>query len=129
MSKITPVFTINPAVQDRGGQYVDVTVRAAAVLKSWKLSLMSFEWLLPDGTIRTLDELPIKEREKRLAVESTLSGGHPLPKPVLGIGIMDNVEIGSGRDVFLTLAALGHDAIPVHVPKSCLKDFKAFQIS
>ena len=129
MSKITPVFTINPAVQDRGGQYVDVTVRAEAVLKSWKLSLMSFEWLLPDGSVRGLDELPLSEREKRLSVESRLAAGEALPRPVLGIGIMDNVEIGSGRDVFLTLAAQGHQSIPVHVSKSCLKEFRAFQIS
>jgi hypothetical protein len=129
MANAAPVFTVNPAVKDRDGQYVEMTVRTAAILKSWKSSLMSFEWLLPDGTIRALDELPLKEREKRLTVEAVLRDGRGLPKPVLGIGIMDNVEIGSGRDVFLTLAALGHEHIPVYIPKSCLKDFKAFLIS
>lgn len=127
MNVATIHFIPAPAITGREEKYIDVTVDAPAVIKEWKLSLLSFEWLLPDGTIRTIDELPIQQREKRLSVESRLNGGKPLEKPVLGIGLMDNIEIGSGKDVFLTLAALGYRHIPVHILKSCEKDFAAFR--
>lgn len=107
-------------------KYVTLTVDARAVLDSWKSSLFSFEWLDAAGGIRTPDDMPMREREKRLEVERSLKSGQKLERPILGIGIMDNVEIGSGRAVFLTLAAMGHTTIPVAVPKSCAKDFKPF---
>jgi hypothetical protein len=129
MAQALPSFIANPSLAGREAQYVALTVKSAAVLKSWKLSLFSYEWLLPDGQIRPVDDLPLKEREKRLQVEDALKRGIPLMTPVLGIGIMDNIEIGSGRDVFLTLSALGYDHIPVYAPKSCLKEFKSFQLS
>lgn len=49
-----------------------------------------------------------------------------LERPVLGIGIMDNIEIGSGRDLFLCLAARGAISVPVHIPKSHEHDFRIF---
>lgn len=39
---------------------------------------------------------------------------------------MDNVEIGAGRDVFLTLASMGLNEIEVHIPQSNKADFKKF---
>jgi hypothetical protein len=45
----------------------------------------------------------------------------------LGIGLQDNVEIGSERAVLLTLAALGYETMPVHIPKSNESDFKHFR--
>lgn len=107
-------------------KYVTLTVDARAVLDSWKGSLFSFEWLDAAGGILAPDDMPIREREKRLEVERSLTSGQILERPILGIGIMDNVEIGAGRAVFLTLAAMGHKTIPVCVPKSCVKDFKPF---
>lgn len=107
-------------------KYVALTVDAHAVLESWRGSLFSFEWLDAAGGIRAPDDMPIREREKRLAVESSLKTGQPLERPILGIGIMDNIEIGAGRAVFLTLAAMGHKTIPVAVPKSSAQEFKPF---
>lgn len=107
-------------------KYVTLTVDARAVLDSWRHSLFSFEWLDGSGGIRLPDDMPIREREKRLEVEKNLKAGQPLDTPILGIGIMDNIEIGAGRAVFLTLAALGHQTIPVAVPRSCAQDFKPF---
>ncbi len=104
-----------------------ITVDAAKTLKSWETSLFGFEWLEKDGSIRTLQSLPLKERDKRLKVEAALQKGDDLPRPVLGIGLMDNVEIGSGREVFLTLAALGHKTISVHIPKSLADEFEQFK--
>lgn len=107
-------------------KYMIVRVDTLAVLKSWKASLFSFEWLTPEGAIRSPDEMPVREREKRLEVEKSLQAGAALDMPILGIGLLDNIEIGSGRAVFLTLASMGHTAIPVAITKANEKDFKKF---
>jgi hypothetical protein len=119
-------YTDSPSVKGREDRYKIVRVRVDTVLKSWRSSLFSFEWLNQDGTIRSLDELPMHERDKRVKAEQSLVSGAPLQRPVLGIGIMDNIEIGAGRDVFLTLAAKGQKDIEVHIPLSNTKEFKQF---
>jgi hypothetical protein len=126
MTTTTLQCTDSASIRGREDRYTIVRVDAKAVLKSWRDSLFSFEWLNQDGSIRSLDELPMHERDKRLKVEKHLSGGHTLERPVLGIGVMDNLEIGSGRDVFLTLAAHGVAEIEVHIPKSAAAEFKPF---
>lgn len=126
MATLSLHFTDSPSTRGREDRYTIARVSVGAVLKSWRASLFSFEWLNPDGSIRTLDELPLHERDKRLKIESTLAAGAGIERPVLGIGILDNVEIGAGRGVFLTLAAQGLQDIEVHIPVSNLKDFKQF---
>lgn len=121
-----PRFVDNPSLKGREDRYMVVHVNTLAVLKSWRASLFSFEWLTPGGDIRTLDDLPLHERDKRLKIETSLKQGHPFERPVLGIGMLDNVEIGAGRDIFLTLAATGAKTIEVHIPQSSQKDFKPF---
>ena len=119
-------MTNSPAIAGRESKYMMVRVDTAAVLKSWQKSLFSFEWLTPDGKIRKIDDLPMREHEKRREVEVALKKGQPLERPVLGIGIMDNVEIGAGRAIFLTLAAIGHKQIEVHIPTGNRDEFSAF---
>jgi hypothetical protein len=126
MSTLDLSWTNSASLKGREDRYDIVRVNAASVLKSWKLSLFSFEWLTPEGNIRALDELPMHERDKRIKVEKALASGAGIERPVLGIGLLDNVEIGAGRDVFLTLAAQGWQDIEVHIPISCRKDFKQY---
>lgn len=110
----------------RPDAYICINVDVTAILKSWRLSVFSYEWLSADDTIKTIDALTPVEQEKRLKIDAAMQAQEPLEKPVLGIGLQDNVEIGSGRAVLLTLAAHGLDTIPVHIPKSNESDFKAF---
>ncbi len=126
MTTMTMQFTDSKSIGGREDRYEVVRVDPKAVIKSWRDSLFSFEWLNQDGSIRSLDELPMHERDKRLKVEKHLASGHSLERPVLGIGVMDNVEIGAGRDIFLTLAARGASEIEVHIPKSSASEFKSF---
>ena len=106
--------------------YAEITVNAAAILKSWRLSVMSLEWLDKTGEIKPLEQLKPVKQDKRLAVEEALKNGSPIQKPILGIGLYDHIEIGSGRAEFLTLAAHGFNGIPIHVRKSQLSHFQAF---
>ncbi|MCM2342955.1 MAG: hypothetical protein NDJ24_00165 [Alphaproteobacteria bacterium] len=121
-------FTDNPVAKGRPDHYIDITVDTGKVMKSWRESLFSFEWLLPDGRIKSAAELSETERPRREAVEAALASHQPLDKPVLGIGMLDNVEIGSGRATFLTLVAHGLTTIPVHIPKANEADFKKFRV-
>lgn len=120
------VFVDNPVVSGREDRYETVEIAVGPVLESWRLSLFSYEWVLPDGRIKDLAELPAGEQEKRRLAEESLKKGDPFEKPILGIGLLENVEIGSGRAVFLTLAAHGAETLPVHIPKSNRKEFAPF---
>lgn len=121
-------FIDNPAIKARREHYLDVTVDSEKVLKSWRQSLYAFEWMLPDGRIKSRDELPASEQPKRDEAEKQIHEGQKLIRPVLGIGLLENVEIGAGRALFLTLAAAGIKAIPVHIPKSNQDEFAAFLV-
>lgn len=119
-------FIDNPAIKDRMPLYDTVDVDVQKVLESWRASLYSFEWVLPDGRIKNANELPEREKIKREVIEKSLQQGQALEKPVLGIGLLENVEIGIGRHIFLTTAALGIKEIPVHIPKSHCTEFEPF---
>jgi hypothetical protein len=126
ISKPNIEFLDNANATAQEGRFISVRVDGMRVLESWRESLFSFEWLLPDGRIRALGDLPEHERSKREVVENKLKARTPIEKPILGIGLQENIEIGSGRAEFLTLIAHGLKEIPVHIPKACEKDFKAF---
>ncbi|QQG36238.1 MAG: hypothetical protein HYS17_00140 [Micavibrio aeruginosavorus] len=121
-------FTDNPVARNRPDHYTEITVDTAEIIKSWRESLFSFEWLLPDGRIKSSGELSEAERPRREAVEAAMASQTPLDKPVLGIGMLDNVEIGSGRATFLTLVAHGFKTLPVHIPRTNEADFKKFRV-
>ncbi len=109
--------------------FICMKVKTEAVIENWRQSAFSYEWLNPDGSIKAPSALTPAEQQKRLQVEQLLKEGKPLNKPVLGIGIMDNVEIGSGREILLTLADQGHASLDVHVPKNNADLFEPFAIS
>jgi hypothetical protein len=122
-----PTFASPPVSEDHPGRYIGIVVSVPKVLQSWKKSLYSYEWLYADGRIKTLDELSEAEKAKRLRVEDTVRAGQPVNSPVLGIGVLDNIEIGMGRAEFLTLASYGLKTMPVMIPRSAESDFKAFR--
>jgi len=120
-------FISNPLLDNSEGKYVTVIIHVPLALESWRQSVFSYEWLKPDGAIKIMAELSQGEQAKRKAVEESVKLGRAIAQPVLGIGIMDNVEIGVGRAEFLTLAAKGLTRMPAHIPKSCESDFKVFR--
>lgn len=121
-------FVDNPATNGRPDFYMVVQVRIPEVIQSWRESLFGYEWLRPDGSLKDPGELREREFLLREAAENRIRSGMPLERPVLGIGINDNIEIGSGKDLLLTLAALGGHAMEVHIPKTHRKDFRPFVI-
>lgn len=122
-------FSPNPVITARREHYLDVRVNVDAILENWRQSLFSHEWLLPDGRIKSTRELPGTEAHKREKVELDLANGRAINMPILGIGLLDNVEIGSAKAEFLTLASMGMHTMPVHISKSNQSDFKQFIVA
>lgn len=116
-------FIDNSSIKGREEKFVTLTVNSAKILKSWKSSLFSFEWLTPDGKVRSPDELGKIEQEKFHNITALYQKGDALERPLLGIGVLDNIEIGSRRDIFLTLCAYDVPEISVHVLKQDEKEF------
>ena len=116
----------NPTLKDRADKFTLMEVDLGKIVKDWKKSPYSFEWLLPDGTVRPPEKLTTDYRHQYNNVEQVFQLNGALERPILGLGMMDNVEIGSRKEVLLTLARLGVETMDVHVPKSCADDFKKF---
>ena len=126
IKKMEPNFIDNSNIKDNLDNYISITICADKVLESWKSSLFSYEWLLPDGRIKNIEELPEKEKSKRKHAEEQINNGKNIERPVLGIGMLENVEIGIGKGTLLTLIAKNIKKIEVHIPKSHKKDFEKF---
>ena len=109
------LFIDNPIVAAKPDAYQIIAVNTQKTLQSWKQSLFSFEWLNPDGTIRAENEMPETVQAAYQEIQKNIKTGGALKRPVLGVGLMDNVEIGSAKDVFLTLAASHVPSIDVHI--------------
>lgn len=122
-----PIFD-NPGIEGKKDRYETITVDLDKVLNSWKQSLFSFEWLQPDGSIRSREDLPDNEQEKYDHVIQEIKNGNALPQPILGIGMMGNIEIGSRREILLTLYTEGVRTINVHILKQDFEEFDAYKI-
>ena len=107
-------------------KYILVDVIVEKVLESWKDSILSFEFLNTDGSMRMDRELSPKNQARRVEVEEKIRANKPLERPILGIGLMDNIEIGSGRDIFMTLCGQGYTITSVHIRKSQEDEFKDY---
>ncbi|MAS86572.1 MAG: hypothetical protein CMH30_01135 [Micavibrio sp.] len=119
-------FIDNPAVKNDPQGYEAVILDVRTALESLRLSMLSYEIMHQDGTLKADEVLSEKQQARRAVIREMMSKNEPLPKPIIGLGLMDNVEIGSERDVFLTLAIQGAKTIPVHVRKSQIKALKKF---
>ncbi|MCI5061018.1 MAG: hypothetical protein MRY79_08100 [Alphaproteobacteria bacterium] len=116
----------NSGIKGREHQYKTVKVNLSKIVKSWKASLFSFEWLTPEGNIKPPEQLSSTEAQKYHDVCEALEKDEELERPVLGIGMLDNIEIGSKRHVLLTLSAQGVEEMEVHIPSANEKDFNDY---
>lgn len=116
----------NPSLKGREDRFIVINAKIDMIIASWRSSLFSHEWLHPDGTIKTAADMSDALRQKRQAIEGQIKSSDILARPVLGIGITDSIEIGSGRDLLLALAAMGIKTLPVHIPKSHQSNFRIF---
>lgn len=120
------MFTDNPVALAQASRYTELLIDAAKVLQDWRQSLFAHELVDSNGFVKGDDDLNESRLEKRETVRARLQSGAALEKPVLGIGIFDNVEIGAGSDTLATLVMEGVTVLPVHVRSSQVAEFKHF---
>lgn len=116
----------NAAINGREDKYVCKNINITKALKSWKISLFSFEWLDQEGNIKNRAKLEEREQLKYDVVIDKIKNDEPLERPILGLGLHDNIEIGSKREIFLVLAKKELKTISVHIPLSIEKEFDEY---
>ena len=119
-------LTDNISIKGREDKFTLMEVNLSKTIKAWQESVFSFEWLNPNGKIKAVNDLSDSYAKQYQDVKKLYEHNKALERPILGFGIMDNVEIGSRKDVLLTLHTLGVAKLEVHIPKSCIKDFEKF---
>lgn len=126
MPEVKYAFMDNPALVENADRYMVVAVDCGRVIESWRGSLFAHEWLLPDGALRGGQDLALPEQEKRARVLGKMAAGEALARPLLGIGLLENVEFCMGRAEFLTCVDMGARVIEVHIRKDQESDFKNY---
>jgi len=119
-------FIDNSAALENPNSYILIAVDLNKVITSWKSSLFSFEWLDKAGNIRPPEQLSDDERAKHTTIIQSIANNTPLERPILGIGMLDNIEIGSRRDVLLTSYLCGLKTMDVHVKTVNQNEFAPF---
>ena len=115
------------ALKDPDG-YEEVRIDVAKALKSLQLSFFAHEVMHKDGSLKSDEDLSEKIATRRGEMRERIAFGEDFQKPVAGIGINDNFELGAGRDLFVLLAMEGWREIPVHIRKKQRKELRKFII-
>lgn len=121
---IQPQFCDHEVVQRFPDDYTEITTSPSAILDAWSMSLFAHEILSKDGSIKPESEMTEATLDRYLQAVSSLKKGENLSKPVLGVGIMDGVEIGIGREIIAACITLGVSEITFHVRQGQVDDIK-----
>ena len=116
------------AVQDHPNPYAVLSIDMNKAVESWRQSIIAHEWLSKDGAFKGIDALsaPLKTQwEESLA---RAESGYEIERPILGLGVLDNIEIGTNRSILSVADHLGIDSIEVVVPEGMVKLFKEFTV-
>lgn len=124
----SPRFIDHPSVSANPDVYGNATLDLAKALPSWSQSLIAYKWLTSDGTPKKAELLDDEQRAQYDDIIRILTKGDAFPKPIIGLGMFDNVEVGSGAGIVATFAAMGVVMIPVHVRLAQEKGLKKFLV-
>jgi ferritin-like metal-binding protein YciE len=87
------------------------------LVSSWRSSIVAHEWVVK-GQFRTPEEMKPHILEEWQEVYDQFKSSDTLERPILGLGVLDNVEIGTNRAILSVAHHLGADVIDVLVPES-----------
>ncbi len=119
-----PQFYDHEVVQKTPETYQEISVSPAHVLTCWRSSMFACEVLDNNGEIKPEDKIAPDTLKRYLECIEMIKRGEETPKPILGYGIMDNIEIGVGREIILAAKTLGLIEIPVHIRKAQANDIQ-----
>ena len=121
---VHPAFYDHEVVQRLPHEYIEMVAPPMDLLDAWSLSMFAHELLYNDGSIKAEADMNDVTLDRYLNALSNLKKGEPMPRPVLGIGIMDGVEIGLGREIIAACATLNISEISFHVRQAQAKEIK-----
>lgn len=121
---VQPQFFDHEIVQKSPDDYVELVINPVDLLNAWSLSMFAHELLNKDGTVKSQSDLSDQTLEKYVTAVEMIKRAEPLSKPVIGIGIMDGIEIGIGREIIAACAAMKTPSIPFNVRKAQASDVK-----
>ena len=117
-------FYNHEVVQSAPDDYTEAVYSPAQILKAWQASLFAHELLTPEGNIKDQKSMHNATLEKFISALDSIKHEEDLPKPIIGIGIMDNIEIGIGREIVAAALSQGIESIPVHMRKAQANDIQ-----
>ncbi len=118
-------FYDHEVVQKSPDDYVEITLSPTIILNAWSTSMFAHELLNKDGSVKSQNDLKDATLQKFIDANETIKRGENLPKPIIGVGIMDGVEIGIGREIIAAAAKCNIAQIPVCIRKAQADDVKA----
>lgn len=121
---VHPAFCNHEIIDKAPLDYVEMQSNPRNILKAWSLSMFAHELLNKDGDIKSQDDLADATLQKYLDVLEKINRGEDIKKPIIGVGIMDGIEIGIGREIIAACATLNIDKIPFYVRKAQSCDVK-----
>ena len=116
------------SVKDHPNPYTVLTVDISKIVKSWRQSIIAHEWLDQGTHFRDVEHLSFHLRRQWEETLANIESGQDLERPILGIGIIDNVEIGTNRAIISVARTLGWKTIEVVVPEKMVDLFEEFKV-
>ena len=113
-----PQFCNHTIVDSNPDDYIEIKTCPETIFKVWKLSFFAHELLHKDGHVKSETELSGETLQKYIAASESLKRGETLPKPILGIGIYEGIEIGVGREIIAAAYHAKIPSIPAHIRKA-----------
>lgn len=115
---MTTINFCNHTIIDQSpDDYVEIETSPSKIFSVWKLSFFAHELLNQDGGVKAESEITGDTLQKYIDAMESIRRGEDIPKPVLGVGIYDGIEIGIGREVIAAAYHSGVETIPTHVRK------------
>ena len=124
-----PIFYDHEIVQRAPSDYIEIKLKPDAVLKAWSLSMFAHEILNQNGDVKKETEMSAITLDKYLNAIESFKKNEGNIKPIIGIGIMDNIEIGVGREIVAAAKIILLDKIPIHVRKAQEKEIRELLLS
>ena len=123
--EIQPQFYDHEVVKKSPQDYVEFTLSPSRILKAWQSSLFAHELLDKDANVKDDKDMAPETYQRYIDATEALKRREAIAKPVIGIGIMDGVEIGIGREIIAACQTMGVDDIPVSVRRAQADDIKS----
>ncbi len=122
MNVQTLKWKLSGTAEQQPEKFVTMDLETDKLLYLWGGSIVSFEWL-KEGRPKSKENLSDGLRERFEECEKALLNNKEIEQPLLGVGIFNGVEIGTGRATLCVFAAHKVPTIKCSIMKSMEKEF------